>query len=143
MRNIVVKLLEDIETNEITFFYSAPAATLQAHRNKRICFESLMYFFSQDAFSSLRVKQAVNSPRYAHARPLNALTQLYTRLNTTELTVLKFSQKFNNSEKKPTHIEVLIKIASNMCKIHWVQPPLTTEAIMKNKTNEKRSVTCQ
>ncbi len=95
MRDIAVKLLEEVETNKLPSLPHVLVKLLQACREEIVCFDTLSDLIGQDASLSARVIKAANSPVYGRARNLNSLkhTLLFLGLDTIKSITITASIK--------------------------------------------------
>lgn len=95
MRDIAVKLLEEVEANKLPSLPHILIKLLQACREEDVCFDTLSELISQDASLCTKVIKAANSPVYGRARNLNSLkhTLLFLGLDTIKSIAITASIK--------------------------------------------------
>ncbi len=95
MRDITVKLLEEVEANKLPTLPHILVKLVQACREEEVCFDTLSELISQDASLCTKVMKAANSPVYGRARNLNSLKQtlLFLGLDTIKSIAITASIK--------------------------------------------------
>ncbi len=95
MRDIAVKLLEEVEANRLPSLPHILIKLLQACREEEVCFDTISELISQDASLCAKVIKAANSPVYGRARNLNSLkhTLLFLGLDTIKSVAITASIK--------------------------------------------------
>ncbi len=106
MRDIAVKLLEEVEANKLPSLPHILVKLLEACREEDVCFDTLSDIIGQDASLCTKVIKAANSPVYGRARNLNSLkhTLMFLGLDTIKSIAITASIKqfFSEYSKQKT-----------------------------------------